>query len=168
MDENRKSSDIQEEFDRLYLEYRPKLMQLVFLTVNDEYLTEDIVQEIFYEAWRHREKLVHHPNQSGWLYRATQYKIRECLRKKGRREKLTVDSGEIEIPCEESGYSKAELELMMCETLTPDEQIRFRRYFLWGEATAEIAEKENITENNMRVRISRLKKKMEKTMGKNG
>ena len=46
------------------------------------------------------------------------------------------------------------------ETLTPDELLRFRRYFLWGESAAEIAEKENVTENNMRVRISRLRKKI--------
>ena len=167
MDENRKPSDVQKEFARLYLEYRPKLMHIVFLTVNDVHLAEDIVQDIFYEAWRHREALVNHPNQKGWLYRALQYKIREYLRKKTVREQLSVNPEEIEISCEESGYSKAEMELMMCEMLTPDEQIRFKRYFLLGEPTAEIAEKENVTENNMRVRLSRLKKKMEKAMNKN-
>ena len=73
----------------------------------------------------------------------------------------------MEISVEESGYSKVEMDLMICETLSQDELMRFQRYFILGEATAEIAEKENVTENNMRVRISRLKKKMEKAIRKN-
>lgn len=167
MDENSKPSEIQAEFDKLYLKYRRSLMRAVFLEVNDADTAEDIVQDIFYEAWRHRETLANHPNKKGWLYHVAKYKILEYMRKAKKQEVCNLDPNEMEISVEESGYSKVEMDLMMCEVLTPDEQMRFRRYFLLGEATAEIAEKENVTENNMRVRISRLKKKMEKTIRKN-
>ena len=167
MDENKNPSEMLEEFNKLYLRYRRSLFRIVYIEVDDVQLTEDIVQEIFYEAWRHRETLVNHPNKKGWLYHVAKYKIMEYMRKAMKQEVCDVDPNEMEISVEESGYSKVEMDLMMCETLSQDELIRFQRYFILGEATAEIAEKENVTENNMRVRISRLKKKMEQTIRKN-
>ena len=73
------------------------------------------------------------------------------MRRVGQCEEYFEDEGEADISVEEDGYCKAEMNLIIFETLTSDEQMRFRRYFLWGESIAEIAEKENVTENTIEV-----------------
>lgn len=161
MDENREPTEVHEEFDRLYLEYRQKLLQLVMTQIKDPYLAEDVVQEVFFEAWRHYPVFSVHANQEGWLYQTAWYKIKEFLRRIMQCGVASVDGKQAEPSANEDGFARQELELMIYEILTPDELLRFRRYFLWGESTAELAKKERVTENNMRVRISRLKKKIE-------
>lgn len=160
MSEKKETSVRQEEFDRLYLKYKSKLLQYVAASIENKNAVEDIVQETFYEAWRKYDTFSKHPNQIGWLYIAAGYKIKEFLRKMGPQDELWMEDEQEEAAEQESGYSKAEMEIMICETLTEDELLRFRRYFVWGETPAEIAEKENITENNVRVRLSRLKQKI--------
>ena len=75
MDENKNPSEMLEEFNKLYLRYRRSLFRIVYIEVDDVQLTEDIVQEIFYEAWRHLETLLNHPNKKVWLYHVAKYKI---------------------------------------------------------------------------------------------
>lgn len=152
------------EFDRLYLEYKPKLLQYVIATIENRNIAEDVVQETFYEALRKYDTFSTHPHQIGWLYRTAGFKIKECLRKLEPQDEICVEPEEIEICDCEEGYCETETEMVICDTLTEDELLRFRRYFLWGESTAEIARKENITEKNMRVRLSRLKQKIEVAM----
>lgn len=164
MDENREPSKVREEFDRLYLEYRQKLQRLVLTKIKDPYLAEEVVQEIFYEAWRHYAVVSVHESQEGWLYQTAWYKIKEFMRRIMQCSESSMDAERVEMSVEEEGFDKAELDLMIYEILTPDELLRFHRYFLWGETTAEMAKKEAITENNMRVRISRLKKKIESAL----
>lgn len=160
MNEMRSSSENRREFDRLYLEYRLQLIQYVVATINDRDIAEDIVQEIFYEAMRRHKAFEEHPKQIGWLYKAAGYKIKEFQRKLAQQDEVCPLPEQME-PCDfEEGYSKTEMDMMIGQALTDIELLRFRRYFLWGESTAEIARKENISENNMRVRISRLKQKI--------
>ena len=160
MSEKWETSIKQEEFDKLYLKYKKQLLQYVTATIENKGIAEDIVQETFYEAWRKYDIFSKHPDQIGWLYIAAGYKVKECLRKLGPQGELYEEDEEEACGRQEEGYSKAEMEIMICETLTEDELLRFRRYFVWGETPAEIAEKENITENNVRVRLSRLKQKI--------
>lgn len=164
MNEMRSSSENRREFDRLYLEYRLKLVQYVCATINDRDMAEDIVQEIFYEAMRRNKVFAEHPKQIGWLYKAAGYKIKEFQRKLAQQDEVCVAPEQIESCDFEEGYSKSEMNMMIREALTDKELLRFRRYFLWGESTAEIARKENVSENNMRVRISRLKQKINRIL----
>ena len=166
MDENRNSSGLPEEFDRLYLECKPKLMQMVMSTINDQNLAEDVVQEVFYEVCRKREVFDNHPNQMGWLYTVTRFKLQEFLRKLLQCEEWSTKPEFMEINYEDEGFAESEMQLVLYEALTPEELLRFRRYFFWGETVEEIARKENVTENKMRVKISRLKKKVEKALRK--
>ena len=166
MDENRNPSKMQEELDKLYLEYRPKLIQIVLNSFNDRNLAEDVVQEVFYEACRKKDIFDKHPNKMGWLYRVTGYKVKEVVRKLQPSDEFSIDVDDIEIGNEDEGFAKSEMEIMLYETLTQEELLRFRRYFIWGESIEEIARKEKVNENNMRVKISRLKKKIEKIVQK--
>lgn len=165
MSNKRDSRIVQEDFDKMYLEYKPKLMMYVRTVVENTSIAEDIVQETFYEALRKYEIVKDHPNQIGWLYKAAGFKIKEYLRKMQPQNEVWMEPDEIEeIPGVEEGFGDAEAQIVLYESLTQDELLRFRRYFIWGESTAEIAEKEQITENNMRVRLSRLRQKIESAL----
>lgn len=165
MGKKRKSHNVQEEFDKMYLEYKPQLMKFVLASIENKSIAEDIVQETFYEALRKYEVFRQHPYQIGWLYKAAGYKIKEYLRKMQPRNEVSIEQEEIEELLDfEDGYDDAETQLVLYETLTKDELLRFRRYYIWGESTEEIAGKEHVTENNMRVRLSRLRQKIERNL----
>lgn len=165
MGKKRNSLEERTEIDRLYVEYKPKLMQFVMATVENEDVAEDIVQDTFYEALRKYDVFKEHPHQIGWLYKAAGYKIKEYLRKMQLRNSVCMESDVIdEVLDYEGGYNEAESQMILYETLTQDELLRFRRYYIWGESTEEIAKKENITENNMRVRLTRLRQKIENAL----
>lgn len=165
MSKKKKSLEERTEIDRLYVEYKPKLMQFVMATIENKDVAEDIVHDTFYEALRKYDVFKEHPNQIGWLYKAAGYKIKEYLRKMQMRNAVCAESDVIdEVLDYESGYNEAESQLILYETLTQDELLRFRRYYIWGESAEEIAKKENITENNMRVRLTRLRQKIENAL----
>ena len=60
----------------------------------------------------------------------------------------------------EDGYGKAELDIILLKGLSEEEKRRFVRYFVCGYTISEMAELEKISENNMSVRISRLRDKI--------
>ena len=153
-----KNSKEQKEIELLYMEYRLKLLQFIMATISNREIAEDIVQEVFLEAVRRHDEFSAHPHKIGWLYRTARYKIMECMRRLKQTELLAEKAEQLENT--EEGFSRAEMEMTLYETLTTDELLRFRRYFVWGQNIEEIAQKEQVSENNMRVRLSRLKKKI--------
>lgn len=154
----------QEDLDRLYRRYKPELMQFVAASIEDKNVAEDIVHETFYVAIRKYDIFSQHPESRGWLFNVAKFKIKEYYRKLKSQEEPYTEEEQEDTGTTEAGYIKAEMEIMIYETLTDEELLRFRRYYVWGETPAEIAEKEQITENNLRVRLSRLKRKIENAM----
>ena len=55
---------------------------------------------------------------------------------------------------------EASLDLVITKGLTEEEKNRFHKYFLHGYSISELAQLEKISENNMSVRISRLRSKI--------
>ncbi len=159
-----KAADDFENFDKLYLAYKPKLLQYVITIIRDEDIAEDVVQEVFYEAIRQYDTFVNHPKPIGWLYITTKYKMSECIKKLKQHGELDLKPEQIEVCDFENRYNEIEMDMVIDDALTEEEALWFRRYFLWGETIAEIAEKENVTENNMRVRMSRLTKKIKNAL----
>ena len=157
-----KSAGAGTEIEKLYLENRSKLLTFVKATISNGNVADDIVQDVFVEALRKYEEFKVHPNQIGWLYMAARYKIREYSRKL-----KEIDNWEPPEACQETGekdggYLATELNLAIADTLTQEELLRFRRYFLWGYTVEELAKREGVTINNMRVRITRLREKVMK------
>lgn len=148
------------EIEKLYMEHRDKLLTFVKITVENENVADDIVQDVFVEALRKYEEFKVHPNQLGWLYLAARYKIMEYSRKLTQAATWEPAEESQEKGDRDGGYLATELNLAIAEVLTPDELLRFRRYFLWGYTVEELAEREGVTINNMRVRITRLREKV--------
>lgn len=154
-----KKAEIQQEIEDLYGKYRVNLHIFVSTAVKNTYAVEDIVQDVFLEALKKYDAFKNHPNQIGWLYRTAAYKIKEYERRLHAISLVDVEE-ELNAPEDEHGYLETEFKLLLHEELTPEEHRRYNRYFRFGYSVEEIAELEGVTVNNMRVRLSRLKKKL--------
>lgn len=162
----KRESELQSEIATLYVQYQKKLNIHVYITIQDTIIkdtcmVEDIVQDVFLEAVKKYDSFKNHPNQIGWLYQTAQYKIKEYERKLRKLNESDIEELEDVMADDNvSGYLETELKLLLCEAMTPEERLRYYRYFLWGWTIEEIAEAEGISVNNMRVKITRLKKKL--------
>ena len=147
---------------RAYAENNESLRIYVRACVSSADVAEDIIQEVFMEALRRFDVFSIHPNQIGWLYVTARHKMQE-YEKHCRRNGIAVGDIEEEFPEigeRDKGYLYSELYQSIQTVLTSEEMKRFKRYFLWGYTVEEMAEWEGVTVNNMRVRITRLRRKL--------
>jgi RNA polymerase sigma factor (sigma-70 family) len=132
-------------------------------------LIEDQIQETFVLAWRHRQKLETHPNPNGWLVET----FRRCLmaqcRKRGRERRRQAFSLDRDLhppvedplaPSPESFVQGAEQVALLHRLLGDKDADIFLRYCVWGESARQLAADYNMSESGVRVRVSRLKKKL--------
>lgn len=141
----------------------------VFFGVSCADIIEDQIQETFILAWRHEQKLMEHPNPGGWLVET----FRRCLmaqcRKQGREKKWRAfsldEEGQPDI-ADQSTLSVEDLlrskdQMVMLRRLLGEQDADiFLRYCIHGENAAQVAAKYDMTESGVRVRVSRLKKKL--------
>lgn len=146
--------------ESLYREHFDILTRYVFSMVESRVLTEDIVQDTFCEAVKAAGKLYAHPNQGGWLMKTAKNKIKEARRKAGPEGFLCVDDFLPELMNMEERYSLVELNIIMENIFSEHEWRLFRMYYIMGYTAKELAEIENITENNLKVRMHRLRKRL--------
>ena len=132
-------------------------------------LIEDQIQETFVLAWRHRQKLAAHPNPNGWLVET----FRRCLmaqcRKQGREWKRLAFSLDSDVhppvpdaatPAPDSFVHGAEQVALLRRLLGDTDADIFLRYCVQGESARRLAADYNLSESGIRVRVSRLKKKL--------
>lgn len=161
----KRESEIQSEVAELYTSYRKQIT--IFVNVHTKGtliqstgLVEDIVQEVFLEAVRKYDSFKSHANPVGWLCQTAHYKIWECERLLKKLNTLPFEELEEVEAASTVGYAAVEMKLLFEATMTEAEKLRFYRYFLWGWSLEEIAEAEATSVKNMRVKLSRLKKKV--------
>lgn len=155
-----KSTEIQKKIEDVYVKHRTQLITYIRTGVSNASVAEDILHDVFMEALNKYDTFLEHPNQIGWLYNTARYKMKEYQRKLQAVDVLEIDDEVIEIGDRDNGYLQAELELYVQETLTKEERRCYFRHFFWGYSVEEMAELEGTTVNNIRVKLSRLKKKL--------
>lgn len=75
-------------FNAIFREQEYKLHTLVLrLTKSDQY-AKDIIQEAFLKLWEHRDRLHEIDNVEAWLYRVTENKVMDFLRKASSNDRL--------------------------------------------------------------------------------
>ena len=144
---------------RVFFEYR----------TDQETLIEDQIQEAFIRAWQKRKLLKEHPNPDGWMVECYRKCMKNAFRKRIRELKYVEKS----IDAEESGVIKHEDCFSTEKYMESKEQvdILFRllgqkdaeliiRYCFCNEKAAVIAKEMNISEQALKMRVSRLKKKV--------
>jgi len=67
------------EFEKLYEKHAQKLRKYLRGRIREEDV-EDVLQEVFFLAWKKRELLRDCENPAGWLFNATKYKLLESRR----------------------------------------------------------------------------------------
>ncbi len=134
-------------------------VNIIRYRVADKELAKDVLQETYYVAYKKWDILCEHSNPMGWLINTAKNKIRE-LNKSLKKIECEVDLDADEYTFTEDGYGKSELDLIITKGLTEEEKNRFYKYFLHGYSISELAQLEKISENNMSVRISRLRSKI--------
>lgn len=134
-----------------------------------EGLIEDQIQEAFLRAWQKRASLQRHPNPDGWLVECFRKCLMNALRKQGRewrRQAFSVDHEDAppladtaRLSPDDYAKSREQIELLH-RLLGAEDAELFLRYCVYGEKSAALAGELGISEQALRMRISRLKKRI--------
>ncbi|HEY4289425.1 MAG TPA: RNA polymerase sigma-70 factor [Puia sp.] len=79
---------MEDTFRQLYDKHALSLHQIAFRVTRSDQQSKDIVQEVFLKLWGHREEIAVIDNMEGWLYRVTENKLMDFLRKTAADERL--------------------------------------------------------------------------------
>ncbi len=128
-------------FEEKYLSLYEPLFRFIYQLCKDENAAEDLVQEVFLQAWKEKEKLSVHPNPDGWFYLTARNKTMNYLRLECRRDAYVLDD-------DEAG------DALIPSVLSAEEEV-FRRFFSYEELSAVLSAEE----------IALLKKRFSEAMG---
>lgn len=122
---------------------------------------EDMVQSIYCLAYRDWDRLQLHTNLTGWLY-ITANHISRNLRRREENNDISLellDESAIELRIY-ADYDAVEWKLTAHEILTEKDRAIFDKCYLENHSSSEIAAELGISEENVRMRLSRIRKKM--------
>lgn len=130
-----------------------------------EGLIEDQIQEAFLRAWQKRAAVRRHPNPDGWLVECFRNCIRNACRREGRRMALSLDAAEAVIPdsarLSPDDYARSREQIDLLHALLGDRDAElFLRFCVYGETAVSLAPEYGVSEAALRMRVSRLKKKI--------
>lgn len=152
--------------NELMKEYYEKIYIFVSRRQWNKNLAADVVQETFLEAYRKADLLIEHPNQIGWLYTTARNKMMKMIDRT--KEICSLDDEEaVYLEDPETGdvqYSELELEVTLKSSVSEKEYEMFRDYYVNKFTSSEIADKYGVEESTVRMRMSRLKKKLRNNM----
>lgn len=148
------------EFTEIYRKDFNDIFRYVHHRISNQQLAEDLTQETFYAALEKGAEFLEHPYPKRWLLRTARYKIYELYRKMKNWSTVSLEEDYPALAEEEPAYGEKELELAIRSVLSEEDWALFRNYHLWGCTIAELSEAYGITDDNARVRLTRLKKKL--------
>ncbi len=136
---------------------------------NQEILIEDQIQEAFLRAWEKRNSLQKHPNPDGWLVECFRKCLMNACRKQNREWMQTAFSMDMEntpaiadaTKLSPDDYVRTREQIALLKKLLGEKDTDlFLRYCVYGEKAAPIAADLGMSEQALRMRVSRLKKKL--------
>ena len=148
-----------DEFGRVYKAYYGDVFKAVYHKASDRQTAEDITQDTFVAAFKLGEEFLAHPQPKLWLLRTAHNKLCEQYRKAKRWGTEPLEECQ-ELAAQDCHYGEIELDLAAVATITEAEWRMVKAYHVFGTSIAEIARSEAVTENNMRVRLFRFRKKL--------
>ena len=160
----------QKEFENLYEEHAQKLRKYLRGRIREEDV-DDVIQEVFYLAWKKRELLRDYENPAGWLFNVTKFKILESRRG-------CVD---FEICVEEKEWERfgGREDWMDTQSLT-EWYVLFEQYLdvrerriikaicMEGRSLAEAARREGMPKESLRRHFKKALTKLRKIMAQQG
>lgn len=159
-DQNLKDQVIEDlffsEWSKLVRYAKTQLRQYGPDMIDHEGRAEEIVQEVFYTAYKKVDEVKASENPEGWLYNALAYKVKEALREDKKWVKcldlLPVDEGTDSLP-EVDEWEK----LIPCE-----DYLLLRHIYIDGYTYKEMCDELSCTKSCLAMRLYRIKKSFKK------
>ncbi len=148
-----------EEFGKVYKAYFDEVFKAVYHRTSNRQMAEDITQDTFFAAFKQREGFLAHPQPKLWLLRTAHNKLCKLYRKAKRWGMEPLEEC-LELATQDCHYGEIELDLAAVATISEAEWRMVKAYHVFGTSIAEMARSEAVTENNMRVRLFRFRKKL--------
>ena len=169
-----KKLDIAETFNRLVRNHQKAVFAIAYGKLRDIHDAEDVMQEVFIEAYRNYKKLKNPDKVSSWLYTATTYRSNDHIRRKSRRkrrERMYADSyGPSSNPPEES-LSEKERHLAVLKAIGAlPERLRLvvmLKHFA-RLSYAEISKMTGLSKTTIDGRLRTAKKKLNQLLSESG
>lgn len=152
-----------DKFEEVYKTHFRDVYRYVYQIIRNRQMAEDITQDVFCAALNLGITFLDHPNQKGWLMITARNKLCEMRRRMKYRVSLPLDE-KAELEVRESGFREIDLEMTALCAVSREEWKLVKEYYLGDASVKELTKKYGITENNMRVRLHRLKVKVRKAM----
>lgn len=155
-------------FEELYKEFSPRIYKLCLSYSGDRLFADDLHQETWIAVWNSLPKFRNESKIGTWIYRIA---INTCLTGIKKQTKKSDHSEEVlaRLVHEESHDSTKEINLLYesISKLKENERIIIT-LVLEEKSYEEIAEITGITENNLRVKIHRIKKELKEIYTNHG
>ncbi|SFI99074.1 RNA polymerase sigma-70 factor, ECF subfamily [Kaistella treverensis] len=156
------------EFDELYREFSPRIYKLCLSYSGDRLFADDLHQETWIAVWHSLPKFRNESKIGTWIYRIA---INTCLVGLKKEKNKADDSEKIlsKLVYEETQDNSKEINRLYesISKLKENERIIIT-LVLEEKAYEEIAEITGITENNLRVKIHRIKKELQQIYSSHG
>ena len=150
----------QQQFTELYSEYADGIQKLCLGYTGDSMLAQDLLQETFISVWNNMQKFRGEAKWGTWIYRIA---VNTCLThlRKNKDPIISIENTALRMLPDEVNTKEQEVHLLYKCISQLQETDRIIITLVLEEKTyEEIAAISEITENNVRVKIHRIKKQL--------
>lgn len=155
-------------FDQLFTDYKDWVFRLCYSYTRSEAQAEDLMQECFSKIWLNLEGFQQRANIGTWIYRIA---ANTCLMQLRKDKNNPVEYREqlYEKPTEENGHDKEQQSKSLYAAIAQLTEIDrlIISMLLEDMPQKQIGEVLGITENNVNVKVHRIKKQLKELMLKN-
>ncbi len=146
-------------FETLYKDNYNDICTYISVITFNKLDYESLAQDVFLIAFQKIDVLRHHINPTGWLYSTARNITMDALKKKMNTYEIPTSIEELD----KCAVNPPELEDIFCELegfLTSDEIRLLKKHFKEGQSISDIAQQCNIKTGTMRMKFSRMYKKI--------
>ena len=164
-----KKQQIEKYFNEIYNESFYYLIMYVKKRSCDPAMVDDILKEVYYEAFRHIEDLMTHENDIGWLYKTAANKIKKLNNAYYKR---TMYETTFEGCYENLVSMNDEFDIILCaeyrKILSEDEYDLVMKKYIHGYTHQDLAQMTGNSVGGNKMKISRIIKKLERNLKMKG
>lgn len=154
-------------YEQVYRETKSSLEHYLTILLHNSSAVEDVIQEVYLEAYRKLDVLIHHPEPRGFLFRVARNKALHWIRDKNRIDRaefLCEDSILATKEDEGDAFEEADIRMTVQSVLTEEEYRLFDAHYIRGYTAKEIAATRQKSHASVRMNCCRMTRKLRKSM----
>ena len=158
-------------FDRYY----PRVFVFVRRRLEDQELAREITSDVFLEVWASAPTFRGESKISSWIFGIARFKCLEAIRQRGRLKRSRVISTDDEVISQvpEARESATQLDAReelrrvarLLERIPQDQRDALAWTVIEGQSLEEVAERQQVTRETVKTRISRARRTLRRMMG---